>query len=54
MAAAQDLLNNQQRELAAEQQAFAEERSRLVANFKANAQQRLAELEVGFHSLRRL
>ncbi len=46
MAASQEELNRQQQELASEQEEFAVERSKMVASFKAYAQQRMAELEV--------
>ena len=45
MAASQEELNRQQQELASEQEEFAAERTKMVASFKANAQQRMAELE---------
>ena len=46
MGAAQEELGRQQQELAGEQEAFAVQRSSVVASFNANAQQRIADLEV--------
>jgi hypothetical protein len=45
MAASQEELNRQQQELAIEQEDFAVERTKMIASFKANAQQRMTELE---------
>lgn len=46
MADAQQVLSQQQAALAAEQEAFAVERARMVDGFRANVQQRVSELEV--------
>ena len=51
MGAAQEELGRQQQELAREQEAFAVQRSSVVASFNANAQQRMADLEVGLGPL---
>ena len=51
MAASQEELNRQQQELASEQEEFAAERTKMVASFKANAQQRMTELEASLPDL---
>jgi len=51
MAASQEKLNRQQQELASEQEEFAVERTKMVASFKANVQQRMAELEASRNSI---